>query len=102
MDTRFRHMIGDNERVTSISVAELKAAIAAAMQQVSDGQEAIKIAGEKLQGAQQVLGAILQGSQHQSVESAQAALAQAGAELEQCMAATLAAAEQAQSYAATL
>lgn len=88
--------------VTSISVAELKAAIAAATQQVSEGQEAIKVAAEKLQAAQQVLGALLQGSQHQSVESAQAALAQAGQELEQCMAATIAASEQATSYAATL
>lgn len=90
------------EIVSSISVAELKAAIAAAMQQVRDGQSAITVAAERLEQAQASLGAVLQGSGHQSVSSAQAALAQANSELEQSMAATHAAAEQAESYAATL
>ncbi|MGH8876305.1 MAG: hypothetical protein ACRD0P_03020 [Stackebrandtia sp.] len=72
------------------------------MQQVKDGQAAITAAMERLEAAQQALGAILKGSAHASVTGAQAALAQANQELEQSMAATVAASEQAEAYAATL
>ncbi|WP_147140890.1 hypothetical protein [Stackebrandtia albiflava] len=72
------------------------------MQQVRDGQAAITVATERLDQAQQALSAVLRGSAHASVTAAQAALAQANQELEQSMAATLAATEQAEAYAATL
>lgn len=84
------------------SVAEVKAAIDAAMQQVSDGQMAVRLASEKLAEAQQSLAAAVEGSGHDSVNAAQAALSQAGQELEECLTATLAAVEQAQTYVATL
>lgn len=84
------------------SVAEVKAAIDAAMQQVTDGQMAVRLASEKLAEAQQSLAAAVEGSGHDSVNAAQAALAQAGQELEECLTATLAAVEQAQTYVATL
>jgi uncharacterized protein YukE len=70
------------------SVAEVKAAIDAAMQHVLEGQQAVHAAVE--------------GSGHESVTTAQAALAQASTELEDCINATLNALEQAQTYAATL
>jgi hypothetical protein len=84
------------------SVAELKAAIDAAVQQVSEGQVALRAASEKLTEAQQSLAAALEGSGHESVAAAHGALSQAGSDLEECLAATLAAVEQAQSYVATL
>ena len=72
------------------------------MNQVREGQVAMTAAGERIQQAQQSLSAVTRGSAHTSVTAAQAALAQANQELEQAMAATVAAAEQAESYAATL
>jgi hypothetical protein len=84
------------------SVAELKAAINAALQQVSDAQVAVRGANEKLAEAQQSLAAALEGSGHEAVGAAQAALTQATDELEECMTATLTAVDQAQTYAATL
>jgi uncharacterized protein YukE len=84
------------------SVAELKAAIDAAIQQVSDGQTAVRAAGEKLAEAQQSLAAALEGSAHESVNAVQASLAQASLELDECLTATLSAVEQAQTYVATL
>ena len=84
------------------SVAEVKAAIDAALQQVSDGQVAVRVASEKLVEAQQSLAAALDGSGHESVSAAQAALAQATLELEECLTATLGAVEQAQTYVTTL
>jgi uncharacterized protein YukE len=84
------------------SVAEVKAAIDAAMQHVLEGQQAVHAAGDKLGEAQSSLAAAVEGSGHESVTTAQAALAQAGTELEDCINATLNAVEQAQTYAATL
>lgn len=84
------------------SVAELKAAIDAAIQQVSEGQTALRAASEKLTEAQQSLAAALEGSGHDAVSAAHAGLSQAATDLEECLNATLAAVEQAQSYAATL
>ena len=84
------------------SVAELKAAIDAAMQHVQEGQQAVQAAGDKLGEAQLSLAAAVEGSAHESVTTAQAALNQATTELEECLTATLAAMEQAQQYAATL
>jgi uncharacterized protein YukE len=84
------------------SVAELRAAIDAATQQVSEGQTAVRLASEKLAEAQQSLAAALDGSGHESVSAAQAALAQAALELEECLTATIAAVEQAQTYSASL
>jgi hypothetical protein len=88
--------------VSTVSVAELKSAIAAALQQVRDGQAAIASASQNIEAAQGSLTAVTAGSGHDSVAIAQAALAQAAAELEQSLAATFAAAEQAETYAATL
>jgi uncharacterized protein YukE len=84
------------------SVAELKSAIDAALEQIGDGQAAVQAAGEKLAEAQQTLAGALEGSGHDAVASAQASLSQAATELEECLAATLAAVEQAQLYVATL
>lgn len=44
----------------------------------------------------------LEGSGHETVEAAQSSLTQASQELEECLAATLVAVEQAQLYVATL
>ncbi|MDO3705863.1 MULTISPECIES: hypothetical protein [Micromonospora] len=84
------------------SVAELKAAIDVALQQIGDGQSAVQAAGEKLAEAQQTLAGALEGSGHETVEAAQASLTQASQELEECLAATLVAVEQAQLYVAAL
>lgn len=84
------------------SVAELKAAIDVALQQIGDGQTAVQAAGEKLAEAQQTLAGALEGSGHETVEAAQASLTQAAQELEDCLAATLTAVEQAQLYVAAL
>lgn len=88
--------------VSTVSVAELKTAIAAALQQVRDGQAAITAASQNIEAAQGRLSAVTAGSGHDAVATAQAALAQAAAELEQSLAATFAAAEQAEGYASTL
>ncbi|MFY1694092.1 hypothetical protein O7623_05150 [Solwaraspora sp. WMMD791] len=84
------------------SVAEVKSAIEAAIMQVSEGQAAVQAASEKIAEAQQSLAAAFDGSGHEAVGAAQAALFQASSELEECLAATLAAVEQAQTYSATL
>jgi len=87
---------------TVASVAEVKAAIDAAMAYVREGQEAVRAANDKLGEAQRSLAAAVDGSAHESVAAAQSALAQATTELDDCMTATLGAMEQAQTYAAAL
>src|SRR2546421_875731 len=82
------------------SVAEVKAAIEAAVAQVNEGQAAIQAASEKLAQAAQTMAAALDGSGHELVGAAQAALAQADTELQEGLAATLTAVERAQTYAA--
>lgn len=84
------------------SVAEVKAAIDAAMLHVQEGQEAVRSASDRLGEAQLSLAAAVEGSGHESVTAAQAALTQAANELEECLTATLAAVDQAQSYVAAL
>jgi uncharacterized protein YukE len=84
------------------SVAELKSAIDAALQQISESQAAVQAAGEKLGEAQQTLAGALDGSGHDAVTAAQAALTQAAQELDDCLAATMVAVEQAQLYLSTL
>lgn len=84
------------------SVAEVKSAIDAALGRVQDGQEAVRAANDKLGEAQLSLAAAVEGSGHESVAAAQAALAQASAELEECLTATLGAMEQARQNAAGL
>ncbi|MEV7230656.1 MULTISPECIES: hypothetical protein [Polymorphospora] len=84
------------------SVAELKSAIEAALQQISDAQAAVQGASERLNEAQMTLAGALEGSGHETVTAAQASLSQASQELEDCLSATLAAVEQAQLYVATL
>ncbi len=84
------------------SVAEVKAAIETALAHVQDGQEAVRAASDRLDDAQQSLSAAVDGSGHEAVSAAQAALIQASAELEECLMATLSAVEQARSYAASL
>ena len=84
------------------SVAEVKAAIDAAMQHVQEGQDAVRSANDRLGDAQLSLATAVEGSGHESVTAAQAALAQAATELEECLSATLLAVAQAESYMATL
>ncbi len=84
------------------SVAELRAAVDAALQQVTEGQAAIQAAREKLGEAQQSLAAALDGSANDAVGAAHASLSQADQQLEECLGATLLAVEQAQTYTATL
>jgi hypothetical protein len=84
------------------SVAELKSAIDAAVQQVTEAQGAVQVAREKLAEAQQSLAVALEGSGHEAVSAAHASLAQATTDLDDSLTATLAAVEQAQAYTATL
>nr|WP_296077344.1 hypothetical protein [uncultured Actinoplanes sp.] len=84
------------------SVAEVKAAVDAALQQVTEGQAAINAAREKLGEAQQSLAAAFDGSANDSVGAAHASLTQADQALEDCLGATLLAVEQAQTYTAML
>jgi len=84
------------------SVAEVKAAIDAALRHVEEGQQAVRAAGEQLGAAQQSLAAAVDGSGHEAVGAAHAALTQAATELDDCLAATVSAVEQAQAYAAAL
>lgn len=84
------------------SVAEVKAAIDAAVQQINEGQAAVQAASEKIAEAQQSLSAAVEGSGHEAPGAAAAALSQAATELEECLAATLSAVEQATAYSATL
>jgi uncharacterized protein YukE len=88
--------------VAVASVAEVKAAIDAAMLHVQESQDAVRSANERLGDAQLSLAVAVEGSGHESVTAAQAALAQATTELEDCLTATLSAVEQAQSYVAAL
>jgi uncharacterized protein YukE len=84
------------------SVAEVRAAIDAAVLHVQDGQVAVRAASGQLGEAQQRLASAVDGSVHDAVAVAQAALAQATAELDDCLTATSQAVEHAQAYAATL
>ena len=84
------------------SVAEVRAAVDAALQQVNEGQAAIQAAKDKLGEAQQSLAAALDGSASDMVNVAHASLSQAEQQLEESMSATLVAVEHAQTYTATL
>ncbi len=84
------------------SVAEVKAAIDSAITHVQDSEAAVRAASAQLGEAQQRLAAAVDGSGHDSVGVAQAALSQATGELDDCLTATAQAVEHAQAYAATL
>ncbi|MEV6963533.1 hypothetical protein AB0M47_00330 [Hamadaea sp. NPDC051192] len=84
------------------SVAEVKAAIDAAMLHVQESQDAVRAANDRLGEAQLSLAVAVEGSGHDNVSAAQAALAQATNELEECLTATLTAVDQAQTYVAGL
>ncbi|WP_229074142.1 hypothetical protein [Actinoplanes sp. DH11] len=84
------------------SVAELRAAVDAALAQVTEGQAAIQAAREKIGEAQQSLAAALDGSASDAVGAAHASLSQADQQLEECFGATQVAVEQAQTYTAQL
>lgn len=84
------------------SVAEVKAAVDAALQHVSEGQVAIRAARERVGEAQLSLTAALDGSAAEAVGTAHASLAQVDQQLDDCLAATLLAVDQAQTYAAAL
>jgi hypothetical protein len=84
------------------SVAEVKAAVGAALQQVSEGQAAIRAARDRLGEAQLGLAAALDGSAAEAVGAAHASLAEVDRQLDDCLAATLLAVEQARTYAAAL
>ena len=84
------------------SVAEMKAAIDAAMLHVQESQEAVRAATDKLGEAQLGLALAVGGSANVSVNAARAALAQAADELDECLTTTLAAVDQAQIYGAGL
>jgi ribosome-binding protein aMBF1 (putative translation factor) len=94
------HPVQEATRVAS--VAELRAAVEAALQQVTEGQQAIQAAREKIGEAQQSLAAALDGSANDAVGAAHASLSQADQQLEDSMSATLAAVEQAHTYTANL
>ena len=68
----------------------------------TESQAAIQAAREKIGEAQQSLAAALDGSANDAVGAAHGALSQADQQLEECLAATLLAVEQAQTYTATL
>jgi uncharacterized protein YukE len=84
------------------SVAEVKSAIDAVIAQIGEVQSAVRAAGEQLSETQQSLAAAVEGSGHDAVSTAQAALNQASTELDEALAATLTAVEQAQTYLGTL
>jgi len=84
------------------SVGEVKAAIDTAMLHVQEGQLAVRSANEQLGEAQQNFATAVEGSGHEAVHTAQAALAQAVSELQECLTATLLAIDQAETYIATL
>jgi uncharacterized protein YukE len=84
------------------SVAEVKAAIDSAIIHVQDSEAAVRAASAQLSEAQQRLASAVDGSAHDAVGVAQAALCQATGELDDCLTATAAAVEHAQAYAATL
>ena len=84
------------------SVADVKAAIDAAMLHVQEGQLAVRSADEQLGEAQLNLTTAVEGSGHEAVQTAQAALAQSARELQECLTATLLAIDQAETYVATL
>ena len=84
------------------SVTEVRAAIDAAVLHVQESQDAVRAANDRLGEAQLTLAIAVEGSEHGSITAAQAALTQAAAELHECLAATLAAVDQAQTYVARL
>jgi uncharacterized protein YukE len=84
------------------SVSDVKAAIDGAILHVQDSEAAVRAASAQLDEAQQRLSAALDGSAHEAVGVAQAALSQATGELDDCLTATAQAIEHAQAYAATL
>jgi hypothetical protein len=84
------------------SVAEVKAAIDAALLHVQDGQLAVRTASDRLGEARQSLAVAVEGSGHGSVPAARAALNQAATGLDDALPATHQAVEQAQSYPAAL
>jgi hypothetical protein len=84
------------------SVAEVRAAMDAALQQIAEGQAAIQAARAKLGETQQSLAAALDGSANDAVGAVHASLSQADQQLEECFGATLFAVEQAQTYSAML
>ncbi|MEV0897446.1 hypothetical protein [Actinoplanes sp. NPDC049802] len=84
------------------SVAELRAAVEAALQQVTEAQQAIEAAKQKIGEAQQSLAAALDGSGNEAVSAAHASLSHAEQQLEDGFNATVAAVEQAHTYTANL
>lgn len=86
----------------TINVAEVKSAIHAAVAEVQDGQQAVQLANEKLDAAQQNLALAVEGSGAEAVQTAQAALVAARDDLDNCLATTIGAVEQAQTYLSSL
>jgi hypothetical protein len=84
------------------SVAEVKAAIDAALVHVQDGQAAVRVASDRLADARQTLAVAVEGSGHEAVSAARAALTQGASGLEDALSAMYQAVEQAQSDAAAL
>jgi hypothetical protein len=84
------------------SVAEIKAVVEAAVQQLREGQAAIQAARERLGEAQRSLAAALDGSLSDAVGTAHTSLARADQQLEECLGSTLLAVEEARSYLAVL
>jgi hypothetical protein len=84
------------------SVAEVKAAIDAALVHVQDGQAAVRVASDRLADARQTLAVAVEGSGHDAASAARAALTQGASELEDALSAMHQAVEQAQSYSAAL
>ncbi len=83
------------------SVAEVRAAVDAAVAFLHEGQQAVRVANDKLDAAHRSLAVADDGAGHHPLRAAQAALEAASGHLEECVAATVAATEHAQTYAAT-
>ena len=84
------------------SVAELRAAVEAALQHVTEGHQPIEPARQRIGEDQHRLAAALDRSANHAVGAALASLSHADEQLEDSMSATLAAGHRAHTYTANL
>lgn len=80
------------------SVAEVKQGIDAALAQVEEAQGALNAAREKITAAVAMLYAVSDGTGHETIQAAAAALVQMGQSIDEAQGSGLAAAEHAQTY----
>jgi hypothetical protein len=84
------------------NVAEVKAAINAAVEETEQAQQATLLAQERLKEAAGHLAVAVEGSGHDAVDTARAALFQSDQDLQNGLHGMAAGIEQAQTYVATL